>query len=280
MKHYLLILCGLFLGLFGCQERTITMDLMVEPKPVVIAFLDTLWGVRAFVGQTVNPLSKPDTSRKNAAIYLYENDLQIEKLQLSDENVYISSPNFRPKPTFFYSLKVATPYAKDTVFSEKIQLNAVVPIQQISYVYTDLRKVAINLYVTIQDPIGRNGYILQVFRNRNDTIFDEPLHSKRTMIPPQNPIYSDKTFEGQRHTFMIENISIERRINNKSVVANEIRVALFNISKPMFDFWNTLNIPEPTTGDLFFDPNTFSNQMQNGIGIFGTYQVHEKRLKL
>lgn len=264
----------------GCQERTLETNLIVEPKPVVIGFLDTLWGVRVFVGQTTSPLSKPDTNALKADIHLYENDLWIEKLQLSNEKLYISSPTFRPKTNVQYALKVKMPLEKDTIYSENVQLNSVVPIQQIRYIYTDLRKVAVHIYIDIEDPNGWNGYGLQVFRSRNDTIFDDPLHAKRTIVPPKSPLYSDKIFEGQPHTFVLENISIEKNVNNKKLIANEIRVALFSFSKNTFDFWNTLNTPEPTIGDLFFEPNTFTNQMKNGIGLFGTYQISEKKIKL
>ena len=148
------------------------------------------------------------------------------------------------------------------------------------YAYTNQGQNQLNLYVDIKDPEGFNAYTFYIQRYHKDTLYDAEIIQTPLFVPNKSTIYSDREFQGTTHTFTIENINTDTYIGNRDVVFDTYKITIFNISKPTYDLFLSLNTSEPTVGDPFFEPNVINNQVKNGLGIFGVYSSFSYTLKL
>jgi Domain of unknown function (DUF4249) len=217
---------------------------------------------------------------KGVKVALWSDDGLVENLSFLSNNVFVSSPNFKAKPNKNYFFKATTPRSIDSLMSEKVQLPTVVPILNVQYKYTNQQQNQMNLYVDIKDPEGFNAYTFYVQRYKKDTLFDEEIIQNPLFVPKKSLIYSDRAFQGTTHTFVLENINTETYIGRRSIVFDNIKVTLFSISKPTYDLFLSLNTSEPTVGDPFFEPSVITNQVKNGLGVFGAYSSSNYVLKL
>ena len=268
------------LTLTSCLETSVNYDLPYTETPLAIGFIDSVNGARVFVGKNANILTKDSNIVKDAQVSLWSDDGWIENLTFLNKNIFISSPNFKVLTNKNYYFKATTPLSKDSLISEKITLPKVVPIENVRYRYTNFQQNQINLYVDIKDTEGFNAYTFQIQRYKKDTLFDTEIVQNPLFIPKNGQIFSDRAFQGQPYTFVIENINVEQYIDKRSIQMDNLKITLFSISKPMYDLFLSLNTSEPTVGDPFFEPNVISNQVKNGLGILGAYSSFTYVLKL
>ena len=268
------------LTLTSCLETSVNYDLPFTETPLAIGFIDSVNGARVFVGKNANILTKDSNIVKDAQVSLWSEDGWVENLTFLNKNIFISSPNFKVLTNKNYYFKATTPLSKDSLISEKITLPKVVPIENVRYRYTNFQQNQINLYVDIKDTEGFNAYTFQIQRYKKDTLFDTEIVQNPLFIPKNGQIFSDRAFQGQPYTFVIENINVEQYIDKRSIQMDNLKITLFSISKPMYDLFLSLNTSEPTVGDPFFEPNVISNQVKNGLGILGAYSSFTYVLKL
>ncbi len=276
------------LTLTGCIEKDLNYVLPYTPTPIVIGFLDSVNGARVFVGKNANILSKDSSIVKNAQVSLWSDDGLVENLSFLSDNVFVSSLNFKAKPNKNYFVKANIPLpngsgstiSTDSLISEKIKLPTIVPILNVRYKYTNQQKSQINIYVDIKDPEGFNAYSFYIQRYHKDTLFDAEMIQNPLFVPNKSIIYSDREFQGTTHTFTLEYINADTYIGKREVIFDTYKITLFNITKPTYDLFLSLNTSEPGVGDPFFEPNVISNQIKNGLGIFGAYSSFTYTLKL
>ncbi len=279
MKNYLLFIITA-LTITSCIDTDLDYTLPYTETPVAIGFLDSVNGARVFVGKNAKILTKDSSSLKDVKVALWSDDGLVENLSFLNNNVFVSSPNFKAKPNKNYFFKATTPLSIDSLSSEKVQLPAVVPILNVQYKYTNQQQNQMNLYVNIKDPEGFNAYTFYVQCYKKDTLFDEEVIQNPLFVPKKSLIFSDRAFQGTTHTLVLENISTETYIGRRNIVFDNINVTLFSISKPTYDLFLSLNTSEPTVGDPFFEPSVITNQVKNGLGVFGVYSSSNYVLKL
>ena len=273
-----LMLFSLFLS--GCLETNINYDLPFEEKRIALGFLDSVHGARVFVGKNVSIFSKDSSAVKEAKVSLWSNDSLIEDLIFFEKNVFVSTSNFKTLPNKSYYFKAATPLSKDSLISEKISIPSIVPIQNVRFQYIDQQKSRINIFLDIKDPDGFNAYVLYVQRYKKDTLFDEEIIENRLFTPNLGNLFTDREFQGTTYTRTLENINIYTYVQKRSIQMDKIKITLFNLSKPTYELFKSINTSEPTLGDPFFEPTIISNQVKNGLGIFGTYSSFTYELRL
>lgn len=264
--------------LTGCLETTINYDLPFEEKPIALGFLDSVHGARVFVGKNVSIFSKDSSAVKDAKVSLWSNDSLIENLTFFEKNVFVSSPNFKIQPNKNYYFRATTPLSKDSLISEKISIPSIVAIQNARFQYIDQQKSRINIFLDIKDPDGFNAYTFYIQRYKKDTLFDEEITHNRLFTPSLGNFFTDREFQGMGHTHTLENVNIYTYDKKRSIQMDKIKITLFNLSKPTYDLFKSLNISEPTIGDPFFEPTIISNQVKNGLGIFGSYSSYTYEL--
>ena len=266
--------------LMGCLETTINYDLPFEEKSIALGFLDSVHGARVFVGKNVSIFSKDSSAVKDAKVSLWSNDSLIENLTFFEKNVFVSSPNFKIQLNKNYYFKATTPLSKDSLISEKINIPSVIPIQNVRFQYIDQQKSRINILFDIKDPDGFNAYVIYVQRYKKDTLFDQEIIGNRLFTPNLGNLFTDREFQGMTHTRTLENINIYTYVQKRSIQIDKIKITLFSLSKPTYELFKSINTSEPTLGDPFFEPTIISNQVKNGLGIFGTYSSFTYELRL
>jgi hypothetical protein len=264
----------------SCLETDVDYALPFEEKPVAIGFIDSVNGARVFVGKNANIFSKDSSTIKKSSVSLWANDTLVENLFLLEKNVFTSSNNFKINPNNRYYFKANSPLSIDTLFSDKIAVPNTVAIEKVSYQFINTQRTRINIYIEIKDPIGFNAYAFNVQRFKKDTAFDIKISENPLFIPISGQIINDAEFNGNQHTFTIENVSIEVVSNRRFILMDNLKITLFNLSKPTFDLFQTLRTSEPTTGDPFFEPNILPNQLKNGVGSLGAYSSFTYTLKI
>lgn len=279
MKNIFLFLITA-LTITGCIDTDLNYVLPYTPTPVAIGFLDSVNGARVFVGKNATILTKDSSIVKDATVSLWSDEGLVENLSFLSNNVFVSSANFKVKQNKNYYFKATTPLSKDSLISEKITLPALVPILNVRYKYTNSNQGQLNLYVDIKDPNCFNAYTFYVQRYSKDTLYDEQIIENPLFVPKKSIIYSDREFQGATHTFVLENLNTDTNIGRRNVVFDTYKITIFNISKPTYDLFLSLNTSEPTTGDPFFEPNVITNQVKNGLGVFGAYSSYTYILKL
>lgn len=269
--------------LTGCIDTDLDYVLPYTPTPVAIGFLDSVNGARVFVGKNASILTKAESIVKDVKVSLWSDDGFVENLSFFSDNVFVSSPKFKVLPNKNYYFKASNPLSinsQDSLISEKINLPTAVPITNVRYKYTNSNQNQVNIYVDIKDPEGFNAYSFYVQRYKNDTLYDTQIIENPLFIPKKSNIYSDREFQGTTHTFVLEYINTDTYIDKRDVVFDTYKITLFNLSKPTYDLFLSLNTSEPTTGDPFFEPSVITNQVINGLGIFGAYSSATYVLKL
>lgn len=265
----------------NCLETDVNYVLPFEQQNVAFGFIDSVNGVRVYVGKNIPVLSKDSTGALvGVKVELWAGQNLVETLKHYEKNVFINSKNFKLLPNSNYYFKASTPLSKDSLISEKIAIPTPVSIQKVRYQYVNQQKSKMNIYVDITDPIGFNAYNLNIQRFKKDTLFGETITENPLFIPINGYFLNDREFEGRKHTFVIENINAEEYQNKRFIVMDKIRVTLFNLSKPTYDTFLSFKTPEPGIGDPFFEPTTITNQIKNGFGIFGSYSSFNYDLKL
>lgn len=278
IMSFLIICSVIFFN--SCLETDVDYALPFEEKSLAIGFLDSLNGVRVFVGKNANIFSKDSSIVKNTSVSLWANDTFVESLSLLEKNIFISSNKLKIKPNTAYHFKATTPLSIDTLFSDKVIIPNTIPIEKVSYQFVNTQKTRINIYVEIKDPIGFNAYAFNVQRFKKDTAFDVKISENPLFIPISGQVINDSEFNGSPHTFTIENVSVEISSNGRFILIDNLKITLFNLSKSTFDLFQTLRASEPSTGDPFFEPNILPNQLKNGIGAFASYSSFSFDVKI
>lgn len=257
----------------GCLEvETIDYKLPFEQKIIALGFMDSVNGVRVYVGKNIPVLSKDSISMiKDVKVELWSGNSLLENLIYLDKNVYTSTKNLGIKGSESYYFKATTPLSTDTLFSEKVVISPIIPIENIRFQYKNPEKTTVDLYIEITDPLGFNAYSFNIQRYKKDTLFGKMILENPYFIPSNSFLYSDREYEGKKHIFILENISVEEYQDNRFIEIDKIRVTLFNLSKPTYDAFLSFRTLEPDVGEPFFEPTIISNQIKNGLGIFGTY---------
>ena len=264
----------------NCLETNVNFELPFEQKAVAFGFIDSVNGARVFVGKNVAIFSKDSSALKDATVSLWSDNLLIENLTFLEKNTFVSSSQFKPLPNKNYFFKATTPLSKDSLISEKITLPLTIPIEKAYFHYVNEQKTRINIYLEIHDPVGFNGYAFNIQRFKKDTLFDDEIIGNPLFIPFNSILTNDREFQGLAHTFVLENINVEEYINKRFILMDRIKITLFNLSKPTYDLFQSFRTPEPSTGDPFFEPTTITNQIKNGLGVFGTYSSFTYEMKL
>jgi Domain of unknown function (DUF4249) len=257
----------------NCLEvETIDYKLPFEQKTVALGFMDSVNGVRVYVGKNVPVLSNDSTSAiKDVKVELWSGETMLEKLSYLDKNVFVILKNININPSKSYYFKATTPLSMDTLFSEKVMLPTTIPIENVRFQYKNVEKTTVDLYIEITDPLGFNAYSFNIQRYKKDTLFGKMIIDNPYFIPSNSFLYSDREYEGKKHIFILENISVEEYQDNRFIEIDKIRVTLFNLSKPTYDAFLSFRTLEPNVGEPFFEPSIISNRIKNGLGIFGTY---------
>lgn len=269
---FLAILSTIFTN---CLETDINYEFPFEQKTVALGFVDSVNGARVYIGKNIPVLSRDSSGAiKTTEVSLWENDHPIETLHHFEKNVFVSSTGFKILPQKTYFFKASTPLSIDTIISEKITILPTIRIENVRYKYVGTSMDRVNLYVDMTDPKGYNAYAISVQRFRKDTLFGDVIQNNPLFVPINGRIFNDREFEGQKHSFLIENVKIEEYQNKRFIPIDKIRITLFNLSQPCYETFLSLNTPEPSAGDPFFEPTIIKNTVKNGIGMLGTYSSH------
>lgn len=282
MKNTIFFLSSLILIFCSCLEvETIDYELPFEQNTIALGFIDSVNGVRVYVGKNIPVLSNDSTSIiKDVEVELWSDELRLEKLTYLDKNVFISSKKVDIKKLKSYYFKATIPLSIDTLISEKVMLPETIPIENVRFLYTNPQKTTVDLYVDITDPIGFNAYSFNIQGYKKDTLFGENITDNPYYTPSKGFLYSDREYEGKKHTFIIENISVEEYQDKRFIEIDKIRITLFNLSKPTYEAFLSLRTLEPSVGEPFFEPTTIPNQIKNGLGIFGAYSSYSFDVKI
>lgn len=268
----ILFLAILSLIFTNCLETDINYEFPFEQKTVALGFIDSVNGARVYISKNIPVLSRDSGGViKNVEVSLWENNRQVETLQHFEKNVFVSSTNFKISPQKTYFFKANTPLSIDTIVSEKITILPVIKIENVRFKHVSTSKDRVNLYIDITDPKGYNAYAIIIQRFRKDTLFGDMIENNPLFIPINGRIFNDREFEGQKHSFLIKNVKIEEYQNKRFIPIDKIRITLFNLSQPCYETFLSLNTPEPSAGDPFFEPTIIKNTVKNGIGMLGTY---------
>lgn len=263
----------------SCIESNIEYEFDYKERPITIGFLDTTWGVRAWVGKTSKIIAKDSSTLDGAMAFVHQSNAMVSPLKLLGNNSFILEDKTKIIPGIEYYLT-----SKNNNFPDQIKSNLAVipPIVKINKV--DVVKIrngnGKDIFIDFKDPSGFNAYAIYIERFYKDTAFDQNFRTEPFFMPFTNGMFSDREFEGTVHTYRIENFQLEGRINGKNREADSININLFNISKPMFDFFLSINTPEPTTGDPFFDPTIIPATETKGISILCAYSHTSKGVRL
>jgi hypothetical protein len=266
----------------NCLEvETIDYKLPFEQKTVALGFMDSVNGVRVYVGKNVPVLSNDSTSViKDVKVELWSDETMLEKLNYLDKNVFVSTKNTKINPSKSYYFKATTPLSMDTLISEKVILPSTIPIENVRFQYKNVEKTTVDLFIQITDPVGFNAYAFNIQRFKKDTLFGTTITDNPFFIPSNGYLYSDREFEGTKHTFILENINVEEYQDQRFIELDKIRVTIFSLSKPTYEAFLSLRTLEPSVGDPFFEPTIILNQIKNGLGVFGTYSSFSFDLKI
>lgn len=280
IKSLFKIQIGILFLLSGCIESDINYTFPYDERPITIGFLDSIWGVRAWTGKTAKIFEKDSNRVTGASISLFDRSNLIESLTRQSQDIFISSIGFSPNRNEEYRLKSRNDLYLSELASDFATLPITVPIISVKYRSLNNGVSGIDLFVEFNDPIDFNAYGIYIQRFKKDTALNEDYSLNPFFVPFNGGLTNDREFNGLNHSIQIENYALEYRYNNKNVLADSIKVTLFNLSKPMYDLFLSLNTPEPGVGDPFFDPTIISNHSKDGIIVFGSYSQASLGLRI
>lgn len=268
-RFLFLVLLPLFFT--NCLESNFDYQFPYQQKPVVVGFIDSLNGVRVFVGKNTAVTSTDSSFTKGAQVELWNQNGKIDDLTLNAEKLFTARPTVKFSNNDSFFLKIKHPLSIEPLESEKIRLSPSVPILSARYIFRTAQKDAVQLFIDIKDPDGFNAYSFFIQRFKGDTLFDVAINEETAFIPIYGSVISDREFQGKPYTHILESVNATQYINRRLIEMDRLRITLFNLPKPTFDFFQSIRTPEPGVGDPFFDPTIISNNIKNGIGIFATY---------
>jgi len=261
------------LTLSSCFESDIDFNFPYEEKPVAFGFLDSIWGVRAWVGKTAQVISADSNVVSNSIAYLYDERGLLQQLKHAANGLFFSS-NFRPVEGKKYQFKTQMERFPQLLTSEFISLPPVIPIRSVLYKKRNDGSSGVDLFIELEDPDGFNAYGFYFQRFFRDTPIDSGYASDPLFLPFYSGLLSDREFNNRKFTVLRENIPLDISVNGETVSADSLKITMFNFSKSMYDLFLSLNTPEPGSGDPFFDPTIISNSSEHGIIVFGSYSQH------
>lgn len=264
----------------SCIETDIDYTFPYTEKPITLGFLDSIWGIRVWSGKTNNILEKDTSILENSKITLYDKSGFIASLTHQGRNVFTTMKSFQPIHNNEYLIKSANDKFAFELTSDFASIPATIPILQLKYRKLNNSVSGIDLFIEFKDPLGFNAYGYFIQRFKNDTAMNEDYRFDSLYVPFYPGLQNDRAFNNTKHTLRIENYPLETNIDRNNVIADSLKVTLFNVSRAMYDLFLSLNTPEPGSGDSFFDPTVISNSSKDGIIVLGAYSHASKGIRI
>ncbi len=299
---YSILFTGLLLLNFACEKPQLPLG-NYSPSLVVISNFTTLDGIQVQVSKSRSPLDNGPTEYiTNATVEIWESDLLLERLNLSDvrdvKAPFYTSEVVKPRVGVDYTVKVsAKGFRSVTATSripESVNLDSV-KIEKLVAAADDPGFVnyKFDLAIYFTDPrLERNFYHVNIFQKNVVVQKDgvEPIEQIKKLIFSSdiNTNYIVANYDGG---FLIEDkpidgnairIPIPISIRMPSDVRNldEMIVELRSVSEEYYLFHSTVSRQQNNSDQPFSDPVVLYNNIRNGQGVFAGYSQAEKKVSL
>jgi hypothetical protein len=264
--RFLVLIIFVLTSLFSCGTKELAIQLPIsDSKPVVIGFINTTDSVDIYVGRSYPPQGKVENMFiKNAKIDILENSKIISKssqyLLNGLNRVYL---NKKPTVNNSYSIKVDVPdLGNCSSNQDKMSL-------QTEIVNFSFNKSTNKLNINFKDnDITENNYFI-IYKEFFVGDFRVPTNSN------YSDIFDEKKFENKIKEYEIDVFPSgsyrgeDGRL--KPYRATKARVVFAQISKPTFDYFQSLLNFEGSRGISSVEPPIVKNNIENGYGFFGTF---------
>jgi hypothetical protein len=279
MKKYLGFI--VLLATFGC-ELLVDIDVPLDHQSITLNSYfspDSLWSARLKLNRHILS-NDPFAAVEDAVIVVYENGNPIDTLGHHGMGQYRSDTG-RPVAGRHYEIKAFTEQFPTVKSSSYIPL----PAQNLHVDIHELHRDANNvpytdIDISFTDDGNEKNYYKISFIIQNQ-IFD----AQGNLVTRSNPfpfklaseseddsgigydeiILSDVLFNGQEHKMKLETYG--------QVTGQKIIISVSSLSQDYYDYKQTGNLQQETTGDPFAQPVNVYNNIQGGFGIFAGYST-------
>jgi hypothetical protein len=256
----------------------------------------------------------------NGTINLYINDVWKEKMQYLDNGIYIASyqPNPGDKVTMKVQVQGFDEVVGTTIIPLKTNLISVDTTQVLTsyrdeYIGSDIAasyqnydctfNIKIkdepekeNFYRIVMKRIFSDGFSSEIyesfmsfslegFDNQGNNLFD--FIAGQTEEQNDQQVLNDELFNGKEINFKIKQSYYFLKIMpgfeeyfNKSRSTESIQINIQSISKDLYLFLKTKEASNNNIGNIFSEPVLIYNNVENGIGILGSYTNQVKKIDL
>jgi hypothetical protein len=303
-SSYLFVLYGLII-LLGCQKE-IKIDFpKYTPKIVVNCFFnpDSTWKVHISSSIPINGKENPPLIT-NAKVELYEDNIFVSNLKLSNKGYYISS--LKPIVNRRYTLKVNAPDFESVECSDKIDSTTTsfttkfdttetfITVKNLTY--SENIPVSTLQLIIKDDPNINNYYELRGRYARSqstpskeeNTIFHSFFPSIETFSRYQKLVlFNDSLFAGIEKTLMLylDNhqtfITTHLPNGNMGVLWKAVDNLYFDfktVSQSYFLYQKTFLLQKYNHKNPFSETTKVYSNVKNGLGIFAGYQCKSVKL--
>ena len=209
---YILLLFAI--GFYSCIEADIDYKFDYEERPASIGFLDSVWGIRVWVGKTASVLGKDSSKVAGAEASFHTISGLISSLKsIGNGNFILDNPTALNLTDKFYFK------SKSINFPNELTSNQEGIPAQVNLKKVDIVKIGNgsgrDIFIEFDDPPGFNAYVTYIQRFKKDTAMDEDFNADPTFLPFYSGLINDREFNGRRHTLRIENYQIEKVIDQR-----------------------------------------------------------------
>jgi hypothetical protein len=273
MKNILIYIVSMLslIGVSACEKE---IDLPINgPSRLVVNSLfnpDSLWAVHVSRSAPV-VTTGPTPIVISANVQLLEDGVLLEQLS-GDENGWYRSATHTPQPGKTYEIRVKAGESETVSATETMAVEKV-PVTSAQYIGVRDANLEYPVTVRFKDPAGiKNYYILRVYRvdevNGKEYIYlsdvraDEPTASSK-----EASIYgvgfTDALFDGKEYSFKLKTFMLHKKI----------LVELRHVSEAYYQYHATRQAQQSKGNDPFSTPTQLFNNIQDGLGIFASYQL-------
>lgn len=303
MKKYKFILTLIIVGIFStffisCKKNIDFDETYGKQKLVVNSIFNITDYIDIYLTESRNPTipSKYFYSYADAQISVFSSNNKILDFTYDDGREKYSSnekPNFKVGET--YSLVVTSPKYGQTSASFSFPGKTLIDSIELKQEMVNIEDEGVNEYIVayihFKDPEGeKNFYQIDGYYEKEINHFDtrqrwefldyyyqvdDVLKNNGTIDSYDNmhQIFNDDIFDGKDYTLKYL-ICYPYDITSENPI--EVHFSLKSISQDLYYYYKSLDIYDYNDGDFTVEPTNIYNNIENGLGIIGTYQVDNK----
>lgn len=279
LKNILFIFFIAF-SIVGCdKQQIIKFPLPYDGDILVLqAILSEQEGIEAYVTHTVRPDQQDRTPETvEAELTVFENGEIIDTLNHNIEGYYCSSINFLPKYGSNYSILVKAPGFKDILTPVQTILPPIYfdEVKLISGINSEYRTLVFQFSKSSIKSIFAYG--IRVVYYDEDGLFLTQSHEK---INPFGFILSNN-FVSDTYSNSLEIGMLQRRVGNLEFEkVGSIDLQLIVYSQELVRYMETIVFDEGGRYDPYSLPVPIYSNIENGVGIFGSFAYSVESFQL